>query len=197
MKSPGSCALTVALACGAGFLLVAAHAATASFNIATTNVTMPGGGNLGISHFTLASINGYSGRLVVSSQYSGGDMNAKPPNCGIRTAPLYTLNANSTVSGSLTCYPYGKVVPVVQRHRPPANRAPPLVLAFAGWFILRRRLRATAARWLSLLVTGAIIAAGISACGGNGLSGNYPFTVTATDTATQASVSTSFTVTVP
>jgi hypothetical protein len=199
MKLPGSWGFPLVLACGLGMFGVQAQAATSTFTIAATNVTMPGGGNPGVSHFTLASVNGYAGRLIVNSQYSGGDMNAKPPNCGIHTAPLFTLNANSTVSGTLTCYPYGKVVPVVELHRPLPlpYRAPVLGLAFAAsWFALQRRFRTTTARWIGVLLLGAIGIGGVSACG-NGVSGMYPFTVTATDTVTQQSASTSITVTVP
>ncbi len=198
MNLPGSCRFLVVLACGAAFLTVRAPASTPSFSLTASNVTLPGGGNPGITHFTLASINGYAGKLVVNAQYSGSEMNAKPPNCGIHVAPLFTLNANSTVSGTLTCYPYGTVVPLArQRPKDLRYRGPVLALALAGWFVFRRRLRATAGRWLGLLVLGAIGAAGLAACGGNGLSGNYPFTITATDTVSQASVSTSITVTVP
>jgi hypothetical protein len=197
MKTPGSCVFLVALACGAAFLGAPALAATPSFNITATNVTMPGGGNPGVSHFTLASLNGYAGRLIVNSQFAGMEMNANPPNCGIHTAPLFTLDANSTVSGTLTCYPYGKVVPTVELQRlfRPPNRAPVLALAFAGWWVLRRRMRTIAGRWLGLLVLGAISVAGLSACV-NGSSGTYPFTVTATDSVTQASISTTISVTV-
>ena len=201
MKLPGSCGFPLMLACGLGLFGVRVQAATTSFTITATNVTMPGGSNPGVSHFTLASVNGYSGHLVVNSQYSGGDMNAKPPNCGSGgfTAVMFTLNANGTVSGTLTCYPYGKVVPVVELHRPlrlPV-RAPVLGLALAGWLVLRRRLPGTAMRWLGVVLLCAISLAGLTACGGNGLAGTYPFTVTATDTVTQASVSAPITVTVP
>ncbi len=200
MKGPGSgCLLLFLVACGAAFAAIEAQAVTSSFTITATNVTMPGGGNPGTSNFTLTSVNGYSGKLVVISNYSGGDMNAKPPNCGIHTAPLFVLNANGTVSGTLTCYPYGKVVPVVKLDRPSSlpTRAPVPGLAFAGWVLLRRRLRRTAARWLGVLLLGAISVAGLTACGGNGLSGTYPFTVVATDTVTQATANASITVTVP
>ncbi len=199
MKLPGSSGFSLVLACGLGMIGVYAQAATPSFTVAATNVTMPGGGNPGTSQFTLASVNGYSGKLVVNSQYSGGDMNAKPPNCGIHTAPLFTLNSNSTVSGTLTCYPYGKVVPIAVSYRPLRRqpRVPVIGFALAIWLLFGRRARAGARRWMSVLLLGAISAAALSACGGNGLSGTYPFTVTATDSATQASVSTSITVTVP
>jgi hypothetical protein len=200
MKAPGSGGLLLLVMAGcAGLTGTQAHAATPAFTITATNVTMPGGGLPGTSQFTLTSVNGYSGKLVVNSQFAGSDMNAKPPNCGIHAAPLFILNANSTVSGTLTCYPYGKVVPVVELHRPPSlpSRAPVLALAFAGWLVLRRRLRGTVARWLGVLLLVAISVAGLGACGGNGQSGSYPFTVTASDTVTQSSVSTSITVTVP
>lgn len=201
MQKPDSFGfLRLFAACSAGMLgAQALWAATPAFTIAATNVTMPTNGNNGTSRFILTSVNGYSGRLVVNSQYSGGDMNAKPPNYGGHTAPFYTLNANSTGSGALTFFPYGKVVPIARIHRPAGlpNPAPVLGLALAGWLVFGRRWRTRAARWFAVIVLGALSIGGLAACGGNGLSGNYPFTVTATDTVTNATATTQIMVTVP
>jgi hypothetical protein len=53
-----------------------------------------------------------------------------------------------------------------------------------------------AARWLAELVA-AIALTAMTGCGGNRLSGTFPYTVTATDVKSNASVSTSIMVTVP
>lgn len=175
----------------------ASLAVTPTFTIAATNVTMPTDGKNGTSQITLTSANGYSGKLVVNSQYSGGDMNAKPPNSGA-TLVLYTLNANSTTSGTLTFFPYGKGIPLARLHhsRGLANPVPVLGLVLAGCFVLGPRLRTGATRWLSLILLG-VLSMGLVACGGNGLSGTYPFTVTAADTVTAQTASTQILVTVP
>jgi hypothetical protein len=195
MQSPGSRLLFV---CAAVLLAVPAGAATPAFTVSATNVTLPGGKAEGTGQFTLTSVNGYTGRLVVNAQFAGGDMNAKPPSCRMPSI-LFTLNANQSVTGNLICLPYGVPVPAVKLHRLPARsqHAPVLALAVAGFLCLRRRLRASAARWLGLFVLAVVTLTSMSACGGNGLSGTYPFTVTATDTVTQAAVKTSIMVTVP
>jgi hypothetical protein len=200
MQSPGSRVLRpLLMAWGVAFSTVPALAATSTFTVAATNVSLPANGNVGTSQFTLTSVNGYSGKLVVSSEYSGGDMNAKPPTCGIFTAPLYTLKANSTVTGTLACFPYGKVVPVAADSRRAGRPvlAPVVGLAVAFCFVFRRRMRTAGARWLGIFLLGMISIGAVASCGGNGLSGRYPFTVTATDTVSNASVGTSITVTVP
>jgi hypothetical protein len=200
MQSPGSrVVLRLVVASALALPAVPVLAATPTFTVAATNVTLPGNGNVGTSQFTLTSINGYSGSLLVSSEYSGGDMNAKPPNCGIHTAPIYTLKANSTVTGTLSCFPFGKVVPIAMKHRRAAGPvlAPAAGLAVLFCFMFRRRMRAAGARWLGVFLLGVISVATVASCGGNGLSGMYPFTVTATDTVTNARVNTSITVTVP
>lgn len=196
MQFPG---LRVVFLCAAVLCAVPSNAATPDFTIAATNVTMPGNGNPGTSRFTLVSVDGYSGRLLVNSEFIGNEMNAKPPNCGVRTAPLYTLSANQAVQGTLTCYPYGKVVPVVKLERRLSWRhtGPILALALASFILFRRRTRATAAHWFALFVLSIITMMAVASCAGNGVSGTYPFTVTATDAVTQATVSTSITVTVP
>lgn len=200
MRLSGSSGWFCVLAiCCAGISGVQAAAAPApTFTITATNVTMPSGGNAGSSQFTLTSVNGYSGKLTVNCGYSGGNMGAKVPTCGIYTAPLYTLGANQTVTGTLSLFPYGKIIPVSQLHGPRGgtDRAPALGLAVVCIVLLSRRLRGKARTGIGVILLGAIGLAGISACG-NSLSGTFPYNVTAVDTSTQASVSTSMTVTVP
>src|ERR1700746_744150 len=120
MRFPGGSGL-VPFLFGCGLVCSAmtlSAAPTPSFTIAARNVTMPSGGSFASSPFTLASVNGYSGQVLVSCGYSGGNMGAKVPTCGIYTNPNFSLGANQTVKGSLTLSPYGKVIPFsrLERH---------------------------------------------------------------------------------
>jgi hypothetical protein len=173
------------------------EAATPGFTIAAANVTMPSDGSFASSKFTLASVNNYAGQLLVSCAYSGGEMGARVPTCGIYVNPMFTLGANQTVNGMLTLSPYGKVIPysMGQRSGGGSNRVPALVLAMGCVLLLRRG--AKGARWLAVVVLGAISIAAIAGCGGSGLSGVFPYTVTATDVKTNTTVTASITVTVP
>src|SRR5712691_3333247 len=102
MQSPGSRILfPLVLACGAGLGAAPAFAATPTFAIAATNVTLPSGGNGTSSQFTLTSLDGYAGQVRVDCAYSGGMMGAKVPVCGIYVNPVSTLAANKSVTGSL------------------------------------------------------------------------------------------------
>ena len=199
MKSPGSSgSFLVVFACGALiFGGNAVIAATPSFNITATNVTIPGGGNPASSPFTLTSIGGYSGQVTVDCAYSGGVMGAKVPSCGIYINPLHNLGANQTVTGSLTLFPYGKVVPYgsARGQSSPRFRAPALAAILLGSWLLLRRGRSRVRSSL-LLLLGGLVLAGMVSCAA-GLSGTFPYTVTATDINTHTSVSAPFSVTVP
>jgi hypothetical protein len=173
---------------------------TPSFTVTAANVMMPSNGSFASSKFTLASVNSYSGQLLVSCAYSGGEMGARVPTCGIYVNPMFTLGANQTVSGTLTLSPYGKVIPYSMGVRPRErsnrlNQAPALVVALACVLLLRRGAKGP--RWLAVVVLGAISIASITGCGGNGLSGVFPYTVTATDVKTNTSANASIMVTVP
>lgn len=91
--------------------------------------------------------------------------------------------------------------PVSVPHR--QGHAPAGGLALAGALLLGWGLRRRASRWLvvGLLAVGALAGlAGISACMGYGSGftpGTFPYTITGTDTSTNASVSSTFMVTVP
>src|ERR1700758_1751487 len=111
MQSPGSLGwFRLFVVCCAGFSVGPALAATPSFTIAAADVTMPSGGNIASSPFTLTSVNGYAGQVRVDCAYSGGAMGARVPSCGIFVNPTHMLTANQTVNGSLTLVPYGKTI---------------------------------------------------------------------------------------
>lgn len=185
--------------------LIPPAASAQSFTIAATNVVMPLSG-MGSSQFTLTSINGYTGTIVLNCQPTNPSAGAKLPICSGYTAPAYQLEANATLQGSIEFFPYGVPIPVsLPRHRGgPLSHAPAVGLVLAG--ALKFGLRARRRAWcsLALVLLGLAGLAGISACGGASSSvmtpGSYPYTVTAMEyngTTFGTSVSTSILVTVP
>jgi hypothetical protein len=201
MHSPGSSGLLrILVVCCLGLHGALAIGASApSFTIAATNVTMPSEGNLASSKFTLTSVNSYAGQIRVSCAYSGSEMGARVPSCGIYTNPTFNLRADQTVTGTLTLFPYGKVVNFSSASRPgePAPHEPMLALAIVSVFLLGLRLRNKGSKWHSLVVLAcAAVVLGITSCG-SGLSGTFPYAVTAVDTRTNTTENTSIMVTVP
>ena len=197
MRTRGSSGWMLFLvACMVAVLGVQAFAAP-TFTIAATNVTMPSGGNLANSQFTLTSVSGYAGQLRVDCTYSGSAMGAKVPTCGIYVNPVSTLAANQTVTGSLTLTPYGKTIAFAALCTDDwRSRAPVLAAALVGFLVLGRRLRNRARGWLLLVALAGVGLAAMTSCASR-LSGTFPYTVTALDTKTNVSVSAPFTVTVP
>lgn len=195
MRLGGSSLLLAGALCLGPFTTSAGAAPAPAFTISASNVTMPGGSALGTSQFTLTSVNGYAGQVAVDCTYSGGDMSAKVPTCYRGTSPNFNLTANQSAQGAFSLFPYGTAINYARQTSPQAHRG--LVLAFllfGACFLgaLRRRTGGIPA-----LLFAAILLAGITSCGGNGLSGTFPYTITATDTKTTASVSASISVTVP
>ena len=187
--------------CGCGLVCpaMASLAATApSFTVAATNVTMPSGGNVTSSPFTLTSVNSYAGQVLVSCGYAGGNMGARVPTCGIYTNPMFALGANQTVKGSLTLSPYGKVIPYSAMRRTGVGSAgvPVLAAAVLCFFTLGRRLRGAGRGWVAMILVGLVGIGGITSCG-SGLSGTFPYTVMAVDSKTNSSANATIMVTVP
>ena len=184
---------------GTGFSGLHALAATPSFTITASNVTMPSSG-FGTMPFTLTSVNGYTGSIYVTCSPTNPPMGAKLPSCGSPVARAYPLTANATVEGSVTLSPYGYAVPVQlpRKHRVSGGIGSGLALAgvlMAGVGLRRRRWRGLAL--FAVCALGCF--GGLSGCGGgNGATkGTFAYSLTATDTTTSVSVSTSTDVTVP
>jgi hypothetical protein len=188
-----------------------ALAATPSFTITATNATLSSNtsSGAGISTFTLTSVNGYAGSVIVGCQPPTPPAGVKVPLCGggyaspsaIPAQPPITLAANQVVTGTVPFYNIPVPVPVSLPRRGGHELAPGLALASA--LLLGFGFRRMASRWLMLtLLAAATLAglAGISACGANNsvvTPGTYAYTITATDTKTAVAVNTSINVMVP
>ncbi len=170
------------------------------FSITATNATVSATGT-GTTTFTLTSLKGYTGTVVVTCYASSPPAGAKLPYCGGGAIRAEKLTAGEIVSGSLPLTEFPVPVAASLPRRPGAG--PASSVAVAGALLLGLGLRRRARRWLVLGVfaAGALAGfAGISACAanGNGLTqGTFPYTVVATDTTTNAMVSSTFMVTVP
>jgi len=182
-----------------------ALAATPDFTITATNVTMSSAASSGqgSSSFTLTSVNGYTGSVRVACSYPDLPAGVQGPYCGGGpAAPTLALNANQVVKGTIGFFfCSGMNCPVSLPRRRGGGLAQGLALA--GGLLLGLGFCRKAARRLvlSLLAVGALAGlAGISACGASNNAmtpGTYAYTITATDTSTDAAVATSINVTVP
>jgi len=179
---------------------VSALAATPSFTVSASNVTMPTSG-LGSIPITLTSVNGYTGTIIADCAATNPPAGAKLPACGFATTePQYTLNANAVVAGHIDLMAYPVPAPTSLLHSP--GHGIVASMALASTLLLGLGFRRRAARWfaLMLIAVGSLVGlAGIGACGGSSNTltpGIWPYLVTATDT-TGASVSTTVSVTVP
>lgn len=196
------------------FTGIPAAAATPSFTITATNVTMSSSDSTGIgsSSFTLTSIDGYTGTLQIGCNIPTPKIGVTVPSCGwgtagsaaISIAPLsIALTANQVATGTV---PLSNPVPCSGKCAHSARReghgleqslalASVFLLGVGSWRRPRRFLT------LTLLALGGLAAlAGFSACGGNNsvvTPGIYAYTISATDINTDVSVTTSITVTVP
>jgi hypothetical protein len=198
MQSPRPRKFAIVLASLAFVPGASAAAVPPSFTIAATNITMPGHGNAGSSPFTLTSVGGYAGQVRVECSYSGAVMGARVPTCGIFVNPVSTLASNKTATGSLTLVPYGKTIGYgAASLRQMRNFGLPACAAFIlGIFLIGRGGRKRGRGCLMLAALSALCAGTMTACS-SGMSGTFPYTVTATDIKTNIAVSSPFTVTVP
>jgi hypothetical protein len=175
------------LAFGAGLDSVPAHAATPSFTISATNVTMPSSGN-GSIPFVLTSVDGYVGTVAVQCPEVNAPARARIPDCGGGPLFAFDLTANETVDGNLILTPYGVPVPLA-------------VGALLVGLALRRR-RTVGWPTLALAVAGTPASlGGVIGCGTGNSSMTpgtytYTYTITATDAKTNVVVSTTANVTV-
>jgi hypothetical protein len=188
-------------------LLMGFHPAAAlaqSFTVTATNVAMPANGAASASQITLTSVGGYTGTIYVGCRYAGPPTTANLPICsGYTMVNNFPLTANQTITIMRPFYPYGAIIPLRQPVAPHRN-SPALLagLALAGVFLFCRPLHQRGARWLALVLLGAVTMAGVSACSGaapivQGTSGTYTYAITGTDISTNVTVSTTILVTVP
>jgi hypothetical protein len=188
-----------------------------SFTITAANATLSSSTSSGVgtSSFTLTSVNGYAGQVLVNCQPpTTPPAGAKLPYCSdsfpsgnaaIPVQPPITLTANEVVPGTISFYnaavPCSNPCPVNLPRR--GGHGLPQGLALAGALLLGFGFRRRVPRWLTitLLAVGAFAGlAAISACGGNNnvvTPGTYVYTISATDVTTAVSVTTSINVTVP
>jgi hypothetical protein len=198
-RSKALTCLTVLLALAPSLYGAQPPAPAPSFTISASNVTMSSGSTSYIP-FTLTSVNGFAGTLVM------GITPPSPP-AGVRLPYLeiggpardYVLTANGTLTGSLGVLSAIPVpVPVRWNIKGHGERA---IWSVAGALLLGlglRRRRALATH-LSLAVAILIGLTGMSACGGPPTltPGIYTYTLTASENNTALSASTQVTVTVP
>jgi hypothetical protein len=191
-----------------GFYGSPALAATPSFTITTTPVTMSSttASGQGSSTFTLTSVNGYAGTIGIGCGNLYPPSGAKAPLCdfgGPAYPAAYTLTANQVMTGSilfLNTHPPCNPCPVsLPRHE---GHGLSSGLALAGALLFGVGLRRRTARWLTmtLFAVGALAGlVGISACSDGSVvtPGTYVYTIAAMDMNTNVTVTTSIDVTVP
>jgi hypothetical protein len=200
-----------------------AQSATPAFTISASNVTMPASG-MGAIPFTLTSVNGFAGSVVVGCSPASQPAGSILPQCGNGVVVVpYTLTANGTTTGTLNLIAYNPPCSgpcPIKLLSPPRQRGAvnlaeaggldrprhrgAATLALAGVVLLgfgfRRRARQLR---LMLLVVGIMAGlAGVS-CGANHNTltpGTFAYTVSAVEVTTNSptvAVSTTVNVTVP
>ncbi len=195
--------LTVLLTLAPGLFRAQAAAPTPSFTISGSNITMPSSGTASIP-FTLTSVNGFAGSLVVLFSQPSVPAGVKLPYLEL-AGPVrsYALTANATATGSVGVLSAVPVPVPVKLNLPPhparGNRA---IWSLAGALLLGLGLRKKRALATSLVLAACLLIglSAITACGGPPTltPGTYTYTLTATEVNnTSATASTTVTVTVP
>lgn len=173
----------------------AAHAATPAFTVSATNVIMPASG-MGTSTVTATSENSYAGRLVIACDSANSSMGAHLPLCFGHPVTGLAVAANKSAQLQLYLVPYGQAPPPVSSRTSGWKGEAPLALAGALLLGFGLRRRARKLGWFTLAAALFAASAGITACGG-GAHGTFTYNVVATDSATSASTTATFTVTLP
>jgi hypothetical protein len=165
----------------------ALFAATPSFTITATNVTVSGQGS-GSSAFTIDSVNGFAGTVSVTC--SGPDTNTLPdlvlPSCNHPTQ-LVDISANGSASGTIGFYPPwtdGYESTSLKMPAKPMRRSPLIACVVAGFMMagwrFRRKLRQRSD--LILVATCIALLAGLTGCLGTGglamTPGTYSYAIT-------------------
>ena len=191
-----------------------AQAATPSFTITASNTTMPSNG-LGSIPFTLTSVNGYAGGVLVDCTPPSPPPGANIPTCGAPepygpgNLPLGVTLTAASPAVKQSIYIYALPASISASLNARLNRQGPegtASWALAGALMLGFELRRRRRRWpadLLLAVVMLIGLAGLVACASPFPSfptltpGTYTYTVTAVGVGTSFSTSTEVTVTVP
>lgn len=169
--------MLIASAIGSQSAGAQSSAATFTISAGDASLTRTGSGSI---PFTLTSVNGFAGSIVVGCDAPVVPAGVHIPTCGGGPVRLYTLAADQTLTGALTLNAYGAPVPAAIR---PANN-PLLAVLFLVALLSGLRLRRRSARWLplALLVAGIVPFSSILGCGTapQGFTpGVYAYTVTA------------------
>ncbi|MHB8304072.1 MAG: hypothetical protein ACYDC6_14830, partial [Acidobacteriaceae bacterium] len=193
------------LTLGFGFGSAQAFAATPSFTISASNITMPFSGT-GSIPFTLTSVNGFAGTVHVTCTAPNPPAGVRVPAVseGGPVTPPYVLTANATAKGVIVILASPPVpTPARLNHPRPGEGAS---WALAGALMLGLGLRSRRAHRFTrlLLAVGMLIGLmGISACGSSPETltpGSYTYTLNANaydQNNTSLSASTTVNVTVP
>lgn len=167
----------------------AAASTTPGITITATNVSISDKGTA-VSHFTVTSVNGFSGQVGVICK--GLDSNVVPelilPDCTFATQ-RFQLAANGSISGIMTFYPPDNIPASASLRGSPRQPGSTLpiagVLTAAGLFCFRIRRKRPGRLLLSLLaIAGVVSLAGVTGCIGHGglamTHGDWGYTITAT-----------------
>lgn len=170
--------VTVAIAIASFSAVAQVPSGTFTISAGSVSITPTGSGAI---PFTLTSVNGYTGSIVIGCQPPTVAAGVHIPVCGGGPVRLYSLTADQVLTGTITLFAFGAPMPAgfgLGGH-PLATLL--LVIALLSGLTLRRR----SARWLTLsLVFAAVIPfSSILGCGSTpqGFTpGSYNYTITAT-----------------
>lgn len=161
-------------------------AATPTFTITASSVTVPGRGSAA-SQFTLTSVGGFTGQVGITCVGPNINLSSEPvlPLCD-HPVQNYTIPATGSVTGTMDFYPpwvdgYGFAS--LARPSGPAHPAPLAAGVFAGVALFGLRFRKMLSRRAALFVAaaGLISLAGFVGCIGQGglamTPGTYAYTL--------------------
>lgn len=169
--------LLLGLAVGAAPAVAQVPTGTFTISAGSATITRTGSGSI---PFTLTSVNGFAGQIVVGCAPPTVPAGVKIPLCGGGPFHLYTLTADQVLTDSLTLYSYGSGIPAgVVPVKSPVLAVLLVVLLLSGLTVRRRWARRLT---LPLVVVALIPFSSILGCGTapQGFTpGTYNYTVTA------------------
>lgn len=122
-----------------------AQSPTGTFTISAGDVSITQTGS-GTIPFTLASVNGFAGSIVIGCQPPNVAAGVNIPFCGGGPVRVYTLTADQAITGTITLFAYGSPMPAGFGPVSHPLVAFLLVVALLAGLTFRRR----SARWLTL-----------------------------------------------